>query len=99
MSLHSLTIDKTLKNILVKLESYLDIKFDWAVIDDVFTDAESGSLTFKYYVFYSRSSFFWSEWTIEGAIDEDEPKTIWLQSRGGFGKQKRFEAFFEQELD
>ncbi|WP_046242330.1 hypothetical protein [Hymenobacter terrenus] len=88
-----LFIDEKLRLTLLELETFFRIKLDKAEIERVFVDAENDQISNKNYRFYQERSLFFP-WKILGVVDEYEPDTLFLQSSGGFGKNKKFEDFF-----
>ncbi len=94
MSLQTLTVNEGLPIILHQLATDLGIQFDQSIVEDIIKDTDDPA-SFKFYVLYNQRNFFWPDWSIEGTVGEYEPDILWLQSRGGYGKEKVFDAFFQ----
>lgn len=94
-----LNINENLRLILSELEVYFGIELNKAEIEQVFEDAQNDLVSYKTYIFYKASNFFFPDWEISGAVEEYEPETLFLKSSGGFGKKKEFDYFFANRLE
>jgi hypothetical protein len=69
-----ITIDSKLVDFLSKVEKYLNITLDKAIVNKILTEAKDDQVTEKNYSVFETKGL-----SIHGIVDEYEPETVWIE--------------------